>query len=178
MPTFSAVYGAYSVQGSYNQWFVKNITANGTPGWMPSARVIFDWGKERPVISGYSGHAFSIAHLNDRVIQNYQGMTVDNGSAGQLREGQVEINCWVSRSIAGEAYMARLREMRDMVEKIFLQNDWVILANLYAATAGTASSTARMMINAPEFQPPQADPINADIFRIRGVADYSWISRT
>lgn len=177
MGGFSAVYGAYNVQGSFGQWFAKNITANGMPLWMPSARVLFDWGKERPLISGYSGHAFTVSHLPDRVTQSYQGRRADNGSAGETRAGLVDVSCWVSKSIAGEATNARLRQMRDMVEDLFLTNTNIAYANLYAATAGTASATARMNLLGVEFEPPQGEPPNFDIWRIRGVAGYEWVNR-
>lgn len=177
MGGFSAVYGAYNVQGSLNQWFVKNITAQGTPLWMPSARVLFDWGKDRPIISGYSGHAFTLSHMPDRVRESYQGARVDNGSAGATRAGMVDISCWVSRQIAGEAYMARLRQMRDMVDSMWQSTQTLAYANIYAATAGTASATARMILEEIEFQPEQMDGHNADLYRIRAVANYSWVRR-
>lgn len=144
---------------------------------MPSARVVFDWGKERPLISGYSGHAFSVAHLPDRTIERYQGGRADNGSAGELRGGMVDISCWISRAIVGEAYQARLRIMQDMVQTMWDMNQTFAYANIYAATAGTASATGRLVFGPIEFQPSQQDGANHDLFRIRGVAEYQWIRR-
>jgi hypothetical protein len=177
MGGFSAVYGAYNVQGSINQWFARNITASGNPVWMPSARVIFDWGKDRPIISGHSGHAFTVFHLPDRQRQSFQGARVDNGSAGSIRAGAVDISCWVSREIAGEAYMARVRQMGDMVGSLWQANQTFAYANLYAATAGTASATARIVLEDIEFQPPQQDGPNPDLWRVRAIAGYSWVRR-
>lgn len=176
MSTFSAVYGAYNVQGSFNQWLYKNITAYGAPAWMPSARVVYDWGVEKPLISGYSGHAFSVNHLGDLETTQFQGETVDNGSAGNMRRGQVEVNCWVSKQAAGNQHMARLRQMRDMVSRL-AHNKTFPIANLYASTATAPGATARGVIEGVEFNNPQGDPINPDMWRTRAVIGYSWLER-
>jgi hypothetical protein len=173
---FSAVFGAYNVQATINQWFYTNITSRGNPAWMPSARVVYDWGVEKPLISGYSGHAFSINHLNDRETQSFQGMRVDNGTAGSMRQGQFEINCWIDRRVASAQYMNRLRQMRDMVSRLF-QNELVPLVNVYASTTNAPSATARLVLGSPEFQYPASDPVDPDLWRIRGVATYTWNER-
>lgn len=177
MPVFSANYGEYNVAGSFNQFFVNQITAFGVPAWMPSARVVFDWGTESPLISGYSGHAFSVAHLENVNAASYEGKVVDNGSAGEMRRAQVEINCWVSRQIAGNNHIARLRQMRDMVNVLFLKNNWFNIYDVASATANPPSVTARAALDNIDFTNPQADPINPDIFRVRGVAGYFWTER-
>lgn len=177
MPVFSGVYGAYGAQGSFNQWFVRTITANGIPSWMPSARVVFDWGIEKPLISGYSGHAFSLNHLGDVEMMGFEGKRADNGTAGQIRHGQVEVNCWVSKSIAQQSHNARLRQMRDMVSRIFTQTVSVPMVDLNASTGTAPSATARLLLDKIEFQSPQADNVNPDIWRIRGVGGYTWIER-
>lgn len=177
MPVFSALFGEYNVAASFNNWFYTNITANGTPSWMPSARVVFDWGKDNPLISGYSGHAFSLNHLGNIEVMNFQGKTVDNDSAGNMRQGQVEISTWVSRQQAGNSYMARLRQMRDMVATLFLQYNTVPIVNTYASVVTSPSATGRMILDNIDFTNPQADPVNPDIWRIRGLAQYRWTER-
>lgn len=174
---FSATYGAYNVQAAFNQWFVNYITSNGIPSWMPSARVVFDWGKERPLISGYSGHAFSLNHLNDIEVMMTQGKRVDNGTAGTFKAGQVEIGCWVDKQYAGNQLTPRLRTMRDMCSRIFQQHNSILLTNIYASTGNAASVPALVRLDGIEFQPPQADGINPDIWRVRGVLGLSWVER-
>ena len=177
MPAFSATFGAYNVQGSFNQWFVTNITSNGIPAWMPSARVVFDWSKENPLISGHSGHAFSLNHLPDTEILVTQGKAVDNGTAGTFKAGQVEVGCWVDKQYAGNSVNLRLRQMRDMVSRILQQNNSFQLTNIYASTATAPPTTALVRLNGIEFQPPQADSFNPDIWRVRGIVNYSWVER-
>lgn len=179
MPAFSATYGAYNVQASLNQWFVKNITANGVPAWMPSAQVKFDWSKEKPLFSGYSGSVFTLVHLTDTEVGRTQGKRADNGTAATLKAGQMDISCWVDKQASPNTTMARLRIMRDMVSRILQQQNEVMLTNVYGSTGNAPGVTAlvRFDTDGPEFQPPQTDAINPDVWRIRGVVGYEWWER-
>lgn len=176
---FDYPFGSYNVQSTVNRWFVTNITAFGTPSWMPSARVVFNWGVEQPLFSGYSGTVFSLNHLGTQDIQDYQGRTVDNGSAGVTKAGQVEINCWINKSIAGPQYYSRLVTMADMVSRLFTVYNVIPLLNVQASVANPPSATGRVAFVTPvDYQQPQADSVNPDVWRIRAIAPYQWTERT
>ena len=177
MPGFSASHGDFNVQGSLNEWFRVNLTANGLPTWMPSARVVFDWGVEHPLISGHSGHAFSVTHGDSRPVQTYQGNRVDGGSAGHTRQGTVEVNCWVSKQAAGNQYSLRLRQATDMVKYLFNSATEILLRDIYGATANPASLTAVVRLERPEVLAVAPDS-NPDIQRTRIRVPYSWVDRS
>lgn len=173
--TFSHLYGANNAEGSVNEWFRKTITANGTPSWMPSARVVYDR-QEMPLLSGYSGHAFSVEHLGSEPVMHYQGRYTVGGSAGHMRQGLVEVNCWVSRSAAGPQYPQRLRQMGDMVTRTFTSGLAVPLLNLYTGASEPTSIGAIVRVSEAEYVPTVGDP-NPDILRRRYVVRYRWEER-
>lgn len=176
--SFIYPFGAYNVQSTVNQWFVTQLTAAGVPSWMPSARVVFNYGKENPLFSGYSGTVFSVTHYGYRDIANYQGRTVDNGSAGVAKAGTFEINCWINKQQAGSAYTMRLQTMADMVSRLFTIHNVIPLMHVASNTLTAPSATGRVVIGDIEFQQPQADSVNPDVWRIRAVAGYNWTERT
>lgn len=174
---FNYPFGAYNVESTINQWFVTNITGAGVPSWMPSARVVFNWGTESPLFSGYNGTVFSLTHYGQRDIANYQGGTVDNGSAGVSKAGQVEINCWISKQVAGPQYYSRLQLMSDMVSRLFTVYKTIPLMNVAASVMTAPSATGRVVLTDVEYQQPQADSVNPDVWRIRAVAGYWYTER-
>jgi hypothetical protein len=176
MPNFSALWGAYDVEGSINLLFASAITANGAPAWMPSARIITDMGREGSVLSGYSGHAFALAHLGSQPVMQFEGGTVDNGVGGYMRQGMLQIDCWISKTYAGEGFAARLRIMRDLVSRAIGSGRAVPIYNLYGSTATPVYTTAIARIWPPQFDAPSVD-VNPDYLRIRGVANYTWTER-
>lgn len=173
---FTHAYGAYNVNASLNTWFQANITAAGLPAWMPSARVVFDYGQETPIISGYSGHAFSVAHLGADVAEQYQGRNSLGGSAGQRMAGIMEVNCWVSKQAAGNAYTQRLRHLGDMVTTLVTQTKAVRLTNYYTSTAAPSALPVLVRLENWEEVAVGEDP-NPDIRRKRFLIDYSWLDR-
>lgn len=175
--TFSYPFGASNVQSTVNQWFVTNVTGAGSPSWMPSARVVFNWGVETPLFSGYSGAVFSIGHYGQRDIANYQGKTVDNGSAGVTKAGQMEINCWINKGLAGQSYYSRLLTMGDMVSRLFTVYNTIPLMDVGASVMTAPSATGRVVLTDVEYQQPQVDSVNPDVWRIRAVAGYWWTER-
>jgi len=174
--SFSHVYGEYNVEATLNEWFIDNITAAGVPAWMPSARVIFDWGKENPVISGYSGHAFSVTHIGHDPVMTFQGRNTVGGSAGQRMEGEMIVNCWVSRGQAGASHPARLRQMGDMVRTLFTSGREVEIKNWYTGASAPSGIGALVRVGEAARQAVAIDP-NPDIVRQRYSVMYQWIER-
>jgi len=173
---FSALWGAYDVEGSVNEFFRVNITARGIPAWMPSARVLYNLGTEGLILSGYSGHAFTVSHLGSQPIAQYQGGRVDAGSGGYTRQGAVQIDCWASKTYAGESFAARLRNMRDMVAQVIGSGQSLLILNAYTSTATPINTTAIVRIQPPTFDGITVDR-NPDYIRIRSVATYRWVER-
>ncbi|KKK68486.1 hypothetical protein LCGC14_2943550 [marine sediment metagenome] len=172
---FEHPYGSYNVQGSLNEWFRVNVTGNGIPAWMPSAFIHYDF-PETGLISGHSGHAFSLTHQGADPIQQYQGRIVGDGQRGTLMESTLEVNCWLSREKAGGAYTHRLRHMGDMVSYIFQSARDVPLTNVYGSTTDPENVTALIRIKPANEQPVLPDP-NPDIVRRRFLIDYRWLER-
>jgi hypothetical protein len=173
---FSAQWGVFNVEASIGDWFVSNLSSAGLPAWMPSARIIFDWGKDNPLISGYSGHAFSLQHQGSDAIASFEGDNVGAGQHGHMRRGMLEINVWISRQQAGEAYQARMREAVDMVARLFASGSYIPINDYYSSTANPPSMTAVVRLDDPQYVPVVPDP-NPDIFRTRILVPYSWTYR-
>ena len=173
--TFEHKFGVYNAEGTMNNWLQTNITGWGIPAWMPSARVVFDY-PEQSLISGHSGHAFSVTHLGSEAVEVYQGNHTVGGSAGQMMQGMMEINCWISKEQAGGAYPARLRQMGDMVGKLFSSAHQVEINNLYTSTAAPSGVGGLINIRRANEVAVVADP-NPDIMRRRFLAQYLWIER-
>lgn len=176
MANFSARWGAYDSEGSINTFVYTHITANGLPAWMPSARVLYTLGTEGLVLSGYSGHAFTVSHLGSQIQQQFEGGAVDNGQGGYIRQGSVQIDCWASKTYAGEAFASRIRVMRDMVSQMIGSGTAVLILNAYASTATPPSVTAIVRIQPMVFDGVTVDR-NPDFIRIRGVSPYTFTER-
>jgi hypothetical protein len=174
---FSAQYGDYNVQASFNNWFVTRVTANGTPAWMPSARVVFDYGTEKPLFSGYSGHAFSVTHFESNVMEPYQGRNVDNGSLGHTRRGMVEIDVWINKNVAGSLSVARMRQACDMVSRLLTSARSVPISDFYSSTANPPSLSASIRLHEFSMTNPIPD-VNPDVIRTRFVIPYTWVYRS
>jgi len=175
---FAHPYGTNSVEGSFNAWVRVNLTGAGIPAWMPSARLLFDQ-PEGALISGHSGHAFTVAHLGaPEVIGRFQGRVVQGGSAGQQMGNIAEVNCWVSKQAAGNAYQQRLRQMGDMVEYLFTSGREVAISNLYTGAGVPTAIGALIRLSPAQGQTVQnPDPANPDYYRRRYTVNYWWIER-
>jgi hypothetical protein len=175
---FSHPYGAYSVEGSFNEWVRKTITAAGTPAWMPSARVLYDY-PEAPLISGYAGHAFTVQHLGPpEPMQVFQGRRTQPGTIGQAMTNLAEVNCWISKQAAPGVYQQRLRQMGDMVEYLFTSGREIPLTNLYTGAAAPTAIGALIRLTPAVGQPVQnPDVKNPDYLRRRFTVAYWWVER-
>lgn len=175
--SFEHAHGKYNVEGTLNNWFATNIAGAGLPPWMPSARCVYNW-PQKDLISGYSGHAFALNHLGAMSVQQYEGRNTIGGSAGETRQGLWEINCWVSRQVAGERYTERLRHMGDMVTNLFMSARYgVEITNLYTSTAAPSGIGALVRLYDVEEMATLPDP-NPDMMRRRFLVRYRWLERT
>jgi hypothetical protein len=174
--SFSHPFGEHNVRGTLNNWFAAQITASGQPAWMPSARVLFNR-PERGLISGYSGHAFTVEHTDTTPIAQYEGRNTIGGSAGEMRQGLMLINCWVSREQAPADYMRRVQQMGDMVSYLYQHTKAVELLNTYTSTAAPSGMGALVRLSNLEGQTPMPDP-NPDLVRRRYLIRYIWTERT
>lgn len=173
---FSHPYGQSNAIASVNDWFESNITANGMPNWMPSARVVYDFGKENPLFDGHSGHAFSVNHFDVGVAAEFQGRNTVGGSAGQISEGMLEINCWINKRQAGEDFVSRLRTMGEMVSYLFISASDVLL-NDYNINQNNPPFTSALVRLDPARRLVVGDDPNPDVRRQRFQANYRWVER-
>ena len=173
--TFQHPYGTYNVQGSLNEWFRVNVTAAGIPTWMPSARILYDW-PEEGIITGHSGHAFTVTHLGPDPVGSYQGRIVGDGQRGTNMLGIMEVNCWVSREYAGGAFTQRLRQMSDMVSYLFGSARAVAITDFYGDISNPENVTAIVRLEAGR-QVAVGPDVNPDIRRMRFLANYTWLER-
>lgn len=172
---FEHKFGVYNVEGTLNNWVNTNLTGAGVPAWMPSARVVFDY-PESKLIDGHSGHAFSVTHLGAEVIGRYEGNNTVGGSAGQMMQGIMEVNAWMSKQQAGAAWPARLRQMGDMVGYLFTSGQQVEITNLYTSTAAPSGVGGLINVGQAEEAAVAPDP-NPDIMRRRYLVRYRWVER-
>lgn len=169
-------FGSYNVEGSINEFFRTNITAAGLPSWMPSARMVFNY-PEQPLISGYSGHAFSVTHVGSVIVERFQGRGVDSG-LGHKRRGTLDFSCWVSKQAAGRDYALRLAHMRDMAMYMTVSAREVTLRNILSSTSTPPTLTAIARLEPIEWlEPMLPDAANPDLIRARGLVRYDWIER-
>jgi hypothetical protein len=173
--TFSHSLGLYNVEGTLNNWFNTNLTANGIPAWMPSARVVYDY-PENGLINGHSGHAFSVTHQGAEVLERYQGNNTVGNSAGQMMQGMAEINCWISKEAAGASWPARLRQMGDMVRFVFVSARQIEINNLYTSTAAPSGVGGLITFGQTDEVSVAPDP-NPDIMRRRFITRYRWVEQ-
>ena len=173
---FSHTYGQYNVETTVNRWIDTNLTAQGIPAWMPSARVLFNYPETR-LISGHSGHAFTVSHLGSETIESYQGRNVDN-RLGVTKAGIVEVNVWVSKSAAGGRVMQWSKQAGDMVSYLFTSGRETEIVDAYGSVSSPTGVGAIVRFHTPEQAGvSNPDPDNPDLIRRRYLLRYQWIER-
>jgi hypothetical protein len=174
---FNHPYGEYNVESTVNEWFRINLTANGTPYWMPSARVLYNY-PETNIISGYSGHAFTVAHLGAVGLEGYQGRTVSGNQKSVPMEGILQVDCWMSKSAASNYHNQWLMQCSDMVGLLFASARETRITDVYASTGGPNELTALVRFHSPErVEVPNPDPENPDLIRRSHLLRYQWEQR-
>ena len=170
---FTAHPGAtFNVEGSFNDFFVTQLTAKGLPEWMPSAVVNFDY-PQQPL----TYPSFSVVHLGGPdAVEVAQGRTLDPGWRGARQMGLAEISCWESQKRSNDAHVRNLRQMRDMAARVFATGAALPILDIYGTT-GTPTANGTIIRAGPlrtEVAPPDPNP---DVKRVRLIAQYIWLER-
>lgn len=169
---YTAQPGAFfNVAGSFNDFFVTQLTAKGIPAWLPSAVTNFDY-PQQPL----TYPSWSVTHLGSEPLEVAEGRALDPGWRGAERLGIAEINCWHSYGAAGYNVAGYLWQMRDMAARVFATGAAISILDIYGSTsAPTGNGTIIRAAPAREGAAPP-DP-NPDVKRIRLLVQYRWLER-
>lgn len=172
MPFTAQPGGSFNVEGSFNDFFLTQLTARGLPDWMTSAVVNYDY-PQQPL----TYPSFSVTHLGGPdPVEVAQGRTLDPGWRGARQIGLAEISCWESYNRASGNHPRNLRIMRDMAARVFATGVAINILDVYGTTGSpTANGT---IIRAGPLRTDVAgqDP-NPDVRRVRLIAQYTWLER-
>ena len=166
--SFSFITGDYNVQGSFNKYFQDNID-NNLPTWLTSVTVNFDY-PNIPLVMP----CFSVTHLPSRELERFEGDRADNGK-GVRKKGMVEISGWVD-STNSQNYTMYLRQMKDMIVKLFRENPAIPILNIYGGTTNPSSTGYILRVNDINELPTNQDP-NPAVKRVRVQITYDWVER-
>lgn len=162
---------AFNVEGSFNNFFATQLTAQGLPGWMPSAVVNYDY-PNRPL----TYPSWSVTHLGALPVEVAQGRHLDEGWRGARQNGLVEVNCWESEQRAsGQAYL-HIRQMRDMAARVFATGAAIAILDIYGSTANPTGNGTIIRAMPVEDGVMPTDP-NPDVIRRRLLVRYNWLER-
>ena len=169
---FTAHPGAlYNVLGSFNDYFRKQVTANGLPAFMPSSVVNTDW-PQKPL----TFPSFSVIHLGAEPREVAQGRNLDPGWRGAERIGLAEISVWESYARASGNHAANLRILRDMAARVFVTGAGINILDIYGTTASPTSNGTIIRAGPVRDAPAPPDP-NPDVMRLRLLVEYRWLER-
>ena len=172
MPTFTGYPGSeYNVIGSFNDFFETQLTAKGTPAFMASAVINYDF-----PVKPLTFPSFSVTHLGAEQSQTFQGRGVDNGWRGDEKVGIAEIDCWESYNRASGNHIRNIRVMRDMVSRVFATGAAFQILDVYGSTASPTGNGTLIRCETVTNQSVTPDP-NPDIIRSRLLVNYRWLER-
>lgn len=169
---FTAHPGAtHNVEGSFNDFFETQLTAKGIPAWMPSAVVNYDF-PQKPL----TFPSWSVTHLGAEPGQEFEGRNLDPGWKGGEQIGMVEISCWESYARAQGSHPQYLRQMRDMVARVFATGAAFAILDVYGSTAAPTGNGTIARCGRVSHAPAPPDP-NPDVARVRMLVTYRWMER-
>lgn len=183
MATFAHNFGAYSIEGSIN-YFIKNNLLTNQPVWMnsqqgtvPPKTINFDF-PEQPL----NFPSFSVTHLGSEEMpaKTFQGDRADGANKGTMRFGMCEIDCWVDAggNASQNQWMMHLRQMRDMVFKLFEQNRAIPVYDFTVPTAPAGTQTiVRVMADRGIREAAAPLDPNPSVRRKRILITYHWVER-
>jgi len=172
MPAFSGHVGAaWNVEGSFNDYFARNITANGLPAWMPSAVVNYEY-PDKPL----TYPSWSITHLGSEVREVAEGRNLDRGFQGSQRVGLVEIDCWVSVLGASGQPDYQVTQMRDMAMRVFAKGPSIPVLDVYGTT-GSPTANGTIIRTSPAKDGARVMDPNPDVIRRRLILPINWLER-
>jgi hypothetical protein len=172
MPVFAGHPGAaFNVEGSFNDYFARFITAQGLPAFMPSAVVNYEY-PDKPL----TYPSFSVTHLGSQPQEIAQGRHLDNGWVGARRMGLVEIDVWASDQAASGQGDLQVSQMRDMVARVFANGPSIPITDVYGSTAAPTSNGTIIRTSPVQDGARVPDP-NKDVFRRRMIVPIHWEER-
>ena len=175
MTTLSYTMGEYSVQSSLDL-FCKTSLGLELPSWFTW---VYGTTPPRSLNFGYPEQplnfpSFGVTHLGDVGEDYFQGDRADGTYKGIRRAAMMEINCWES-SKNNPAWSQHLRQMSDMVHKLFRNNRTVDMYN-FSNPSSPSKLTALIRIERIREVDTVPDP-NPSVKRKRVLVTYSWIER-
>lgn len=162
---------AYNVEGTINKFILDNITAQGLPTWMASSVVNFDY-PDTPL----TYPSFSVTHLAQIGTAIAQGNQLDPGFKGRRKDGIVEVNCWESKERGHPGHNQHVKQMADMVSRVFATGASTQILDVYGSTANPTSNGTLVRMGGAEPVTTPRDP-NPDVLRIRILIGYNWLER-
>ena len=175
---FTAQYGAFNVEASFNDFFRKNITGGqGLPTWINTAYfsasgVNFNYPEKQLTYPCYSITPLS---LLDAPFSPAGGR---GGSALRVKYLMVDVSCWASRRTTAVGLNASVRrdvlQLRDMAVSIMESaKNYIPILDYYSEglTATTVLGSLRLNRVEEVNMPPDVDPA---VRRRRLVATYNF----
>ncbi len=171
---------AFNVEGSFNDFFITQVTAKGVPDFMtaimqqayPTALVNEDY-PNKPL----TFPSFSITHQGSDVKTEFQGRNLNNGWRGAERMGYAEINCWISYDRASGDHMAQMRQMRDMAARVFATGAAIAILDVNGNPTGNPTGNGTIVRVQPIRDVPVPQDPNPDVMRRRLMVNYFWMER-
>lgn len=164
--------GMLNVEGSFNYFFEKYLTAKGIPSFMSTAVVNYDWPRQPLTYP-----SFSVVHLGSMRGQTWQGHVVDEGFRGAEMIGLAQIDVWESYNRASGNDKYNIRIMADMASRVFATGASIPILDVHSTTA-SPNQISGTIIRAEQAESRGliADP-NPDITRMSLLVQYRWIAR-
>lgn len=169
---FTAQPGAVvNVEGSFNDFFMTQLTAKGIPAWLPSAVVTPDWPDK---VITYP--MWSVIHLGSEMQEIAQGRSLDPGWRGARRVGLAEIDCWASDMNASGSGNLYVRTMRDMAARVFATGASFAILDVYG-TMTNPTGNGTIVRASPVNDAGRMPDANPDIHRRKLTVQYNWLER-
>ena len=165
--------GVLNVEGSFNDFFITQLTAKGVPSFLSTAPTI---NLDYPVIP-LTYPSFSITQLGSQPIEVAQGRNLDPGWKGAQQVGLAQIDCWESYQRASGNHIYNIRVMRDMAARVFATGAAIPILDVYGTT-GTPTANGTLIRAMPAESFPVGPDPNPDVIRARLTVQYNWLERT
>jgi hypothetical protein len=179
--TFTHPYGAYNATHSINA-FIKNNLGVNAPDWLnwsygvsQPRSLTFDW-PDQPL----HFPSFAVTHHSSVPAISSEGDRADGQYKGIIRQGLMEVNCWVSQldektNEKNYQWAVQLQTMRDMVFLLFEKNRFISMYD-YSNPASPTDLKALVRIKDMSEATVMPDP-NPAVRRVRILITYRWVER-
>lgn len=169
---FTAHLGAqYNVEGAFNNFFQTQLTAAGVPSFMPSAVVNYEH-PNQPL----TYPSFSVTHMSTINQEVAEGRHLDGGFKGARKIGLADVSCWVDYQQSSGQGNRNLRQMGDMISRVFATGAAFQILDVYGTTANPTGNGTLVRCE-PAEESDVAPDLNPAIIRKRFVIQYNWLER-